>query len=304
MNVKNTVNRYFGILCIFPCINLFLSSVSVIFVLLTGNKISTFYTLFAIPQFLLPTLSLLVFLLLGDFLVGERSADSGSAPINVSDTILLTGIFCGVAFLLEMISLATSLFFEVIGHPLPDLSISSFMPNTAFEAFIFIFVIALLPAIVEEFIYRLEICGTLSKYSTAGAVVVSSIAFGIMHGSLQQLLYAVAAGLFFGYVFVRTKNVFFTILLHFINNFTSCILLFISEYMGMEAYGVAYVLKTVFCIVVGAVCLTIYIVKNKKHPKPERTETVSSGKVILSIFKAPFFYVFTALEIFMMIINM
>ena len=52
-------------------------------------------------------------------------------------------------------------------------------------------VLAVLPALLEEMIFRVCILGALRKYGDTFAIVVSALLFGFIHGGLSQSVFAV-----------------------------------------------------------------------------------------------------------------
>lgn len=82
----------------------------------------------------------------------------------------------------------------------------------------FIFVVIAAP-IVEEFIFRRLMISKLSRYGYVTAIVVSSIAFGLFHGNLYQFFYAMLVGLILGYIYVKSGNWLYSVLMHAIVNF-------------------------------------------------------------------------------------
>ncbi len=77
-----------------------------------------------------------------------------------------------------------------------------------------------LAPIFEEWFFRKELIGRTVRYGEKAAIIFSAAAFALIHGNLFQLFYAFALGLLFGYIFVRTRNVKYTMLLHMFVNFT------------------------------------------------------------------------------------
>ena len=87
---------------------------------------------------------------------------------------------------------------------------------------IFIFVVVIGP-IIEEIIFRKIFIDRLSKYGMSLAIWFSALAFGLFHGNLNQFFYAAALGLVFGYVYVKTGRLRYSILLHMCINFMGSI---------------------------------------------------------------------------------
>lgn len=89
--------------------------------------------------------------------------------------------------------------------------------------------LAVLPAICEELLFRGVIVNALKDKGKIFAIVLSSIMFSIFHLSPSQLIYPVCFGLILATVYLRTNNIIFPILLHFINNALSISIQYFSS---------------------------------------------------------------------------
>ena len=78
--------------------------------------------------------------------------------------------------------------------------------------------------IFEEWIFRKEIISRARRYGEKTAIVFSALAFGLFHMNLFQFFYAFALGLVFGYVYVRTSKLRYSIAMHMIINFNGGVL--------------------------------------------------------------------------------
>lgn len=81
-----------------------------------------------------------------------------------------------------------------------------------------VFTIILAP-IFEEFIFRKLLIDRLSVYGDRLAVIVSSVAFGLFHGNITQLFFAILAGFVLGHVYTKTRRVIYSIGIHMLVNF-------------------------------------------------------------------------------------
>ncbi|MBQ7363596.1 MAG: CPBP family intramembrane metalloprotease [Clostridia bacterium] len=79
--------------------------------------------------------------------------------------------------------------------------------------------VVILAPIVEEIIFRKMIIDRLSRFGGTIAVIISSVAFALIHTNLYQFPYALAVGFVLGYVYLRSGNVIYTIVIHMIMNF-------------------------------------------------------------------------------------
>lgn len=84
------------------------------------------------------------------------------------------------------------------------------------------FVIAVMPAIGEELLFRGMTFGSLRhKYKIGWAILVSALIFGLFHGSLAKLLPTAMLGACFAYIVYKSGSIYISMVLHFINNFVS-----------------------------------------------------------------------------------
>ncbi|MCW3106480.1 MAG: family intrarane metalloprotease [Segetibacter sp.] len=83
-----------------------------------------------------------------------------------------------------------------------------------------LFIMALLPAIGEELFFRGSLQKALLRLSHKPwlAIVVSSAVFALLHGTFFKLLPIFTLGLILGIVYHVTRNLWYTILIHFLNN--------------------------------------------------------------------------------------
>ena len=85
---------------------------------------------------------------------------------------------------------------------------------------------ALLPAVCEELLCRGAIYSTLRPMGRRTAVLGSALLFGLMHASLAQLPYAVAAGILLALLYEWSGSLLFPMLFHLGNNLLSLLVHF------------------------------------------------------------------------------
>lgn len=72
--------------------------------------------------------------------------------------------------------------------------------------------------ILEELVFRKILCNRLLPLGEKKAIVISAAIFGLIHGNLYQFAYAFLLGLIFGYVYVKTGKLIYSIIFHCIIN--------------------------------------------------------------------------------------
>ncbi len=79
---------------------------------------------------------------------------------------------------------------------------------------------AIIPAVCEEFFFRgfMQTIATNVFKNKHIAVVVTSIIFSILHGDIFNFIPRFVLGLFLGYLFLYTKNIWYPIIAHTLHN--------------------------------------------------------------------------------------
>ena len=72
--------------------------------------------------------------------------------------------------------------------------------------------------IIEELIFRKILIDKIGSHGEGLAVLVSGLLFGLMHGNLGQFFLAFNLGLLFAIVYIKTRNILYTMGLHFMIN--------------------------------------------------------------------------------------
>ena len=77
---------------------------------------------------------------------------------------------------------------------------------------------AIVPGICEELLFRGVILSNLLPYGKTGAVIASAFLFGLMHQNPSQMFYATMAGIVLALIYVYTGSIFCCMLTHVLNN--------------------------------------------------------------------------------------
>ncbi len=150
--------------------------------------------------------------------------------------------------------------------------------------FIAVLSTAVLPAILEEIVVRGIIMQPLRRFGDKFAIVASALIFGIMHGNMVQIPYTLVAGLFWGYLAVATGSLWPSIILHFVNNFYSVVLLATYDNLGDAAGGVVSILFMGLFVISGIIGGLIYFPMNYKAPLKKGVDTLKTGEKFSALF--------------------
>lgn len=107
-------------------------------------------------------------------------------------------------------------------------------------AVIFLIMVIAAP-IMEELLFRKFLIDRTAGYGDGISIFLSGLMFGLFHGNLNQFIYAFALGAFFGFIYIKTRNLLYTIILHmiinFLGGFVSTLLLKASGYLELIQEG-------------------------------------------------------------------
>ena len=128
-------------------------------------------------------------------------------------------ILC-ICFLAVVIGAFASAFINSLLSNAFGLDVSDLLMNAmlGMEWYTRLLVAVIIAPLMEEIIFRKLLIDRMRLYGERIAVITSGLMFGLFHGNLSQVVYAVLLGIIFGYVYLRTGKLRYTIALHFIIN--------------------------------------------------------------------------------------
>ena len=153
-------------------------------------------------------------------------------------------------------------------------------PSAVSGQAVYFITISVLPAFVEEIIFRGIVMQPLRKHGDKFALIASSLLFALMHGNFVQIPFAFILGIVIGYFVIKSESIWVGVLLHFLNNAFSCSYDFIKFYIGEQTAGL------VSDIMMGAMLLfgmifTVFFLSSKKSKRfiPVESTLDEKGKI-------------------------
>ncbi len=209
-----------------------------------------------------------------------------------------------------------------------NLSLVSFSDKTTANAlaasakypFIVMFIlIAVLPALVEEMLFRGIYYHVYKKAGSLIGILVSALFFGLMHSNFNQFAYAFIAGIVFSVFVSLSGSVVYTVIMHILINGTT-VFSFYSKDFGLNLPGYFteshhesvsevfsyYFLPALIGSFVMVLCVSaLFYMKKQAEKAGESAET--DTEILKGSFKVRFFgimdqYFFTGVTI--MVLNM
>ena len=103
-------------------------------------------------------------------------------------------------------------------------------------------IVAISPAICEEALFRGVVLNSFSGFKSKWiGIIIAGVIFGLFHGSLWRFAPTALLGIMFGYIVTETNNLFYSGMLHFLNNGFSLAIVYLSQKMldtsGIKAWS-------------------------------------------------------------------
>lgn len=263
--------------------------------------IDPYYTEFVLIQVLYPLCNLLTVLIVLKIL---RMPLKIVAPVKGlrGDFFPWLGLFLGAATVMNYIMYGAIWLLDLVGITIPD-PFMDFYPADLPQAICFFIILTFLPAVCEEFLCRVGITGLLRGFHPWTAVILSAFAFGWMHATLQQIPFAFVIGILMGFIFVKTGNLLYPILFHFINNAWSCTLTFLMIWAPEAVANViSYGMDVVF--VLAGIGSLIWLLCKKKLTLKEIPHSMDAKSSWIAAVKSPVLWIFTVLYFGMTLMNL
>ena len=226
-------------------------------------------------------------------------------PLSPAKSCSVTVAVCGTLAALGgcmLSSLLTSYlmyYLSQFGIPIPESP--EMMVHEPLSLALGLIVMAVLPALLEEMVFRGYVLRTLRPYGDFYAVMVSAVMFGLIHGNIRQVPFALVSGILLGWLYVATNNIWLPVVVHFCNNAVSVLL----EYFGFSLtdgqLGVMNLLTIAMLIGLGVLALLVLVVRHGEVFHLRRNATGLTGKErTLGLLKSPLFVICLVFLLYLM----
>lgn len=82
------------------------------------------------------------------------------------------------------------------------------------DTFVRVITVGIIPPVFEELIFRKFMIDRTIRHGEFISCAMSGLMFGLWHGNFQQFFYAFFVGVLFAFVYIRTGNIIYTMILH------------------------------------------------------------------------------------------
>ena len=170
---------------------------------------------------------------------------------------------------------------------------------------VFLAAVAAAP-VMEELLFRKLLLDRVSVFGDRTAILLSGVVFGLAHGNFYQFFYAFGLGTIFAWVYLRTRRIRFSILLHVLINFCGSILpmQLLHIMRDYPVIGAHLLLGQTMLMLAAAICGVILLICQRRDwillpgscpiPAGKWFGTVFANKGILVFFLVSLLFFFMA----------
>lgn len=205
---------------------------------------------------------------------------------------------------------------KVTGIELPEVELN-FGSDSPLGMFTTVLAVSILAPVFEELMFRGTVLRNNEVLGQKFAIFTSALFFGMYHMNHRQIFYAFVLGLFAGFLFVKTRSIFPSIIMHFVLNSISTAGMLISSNLDIAPEKLLEALKSnpaavaaitflglmIMCILISGIVLIIAEFARRSSREKLRLRkgifNISTGKKALVYFTAPATIVLLLYLIFM-----
>ncbi len=187
-------------------------------------------------------------------------------------------------------------FLNSMGVSVPSSDFSIKQPSVLAVVMQFAYVIVLAP-VFEEIIYRGLIIKVISPYSKTGAVLVSALSFGLMHGNIPQAASAFCTGVIYAIIALKCGSIFPTVIIHSLNN----MLVNSPELLGALGINNSSAAISTIEIIVALIGFLVWFVDYKFMKYEPETDSRITTAAVKKVMTHPMIIVYFSLLLFFII---
>ena len=158
---------------------------------------------------------------------------------------------------------------SVFGIELQNIDV--FVEPSVFSLVMNLIIFAVLPALLEEMVFRGFVLQALRGMGDPAAVVISALLFGLMHANMLQLPFAFLLGLVMGWLVVKTGNIWVAVTIHFLNNGLSVAMEYAGLFLPEESVGMLTTAIFSLLAVIGIAVLGVLLFRRSSLTTPLET---------------------------------
>lgn len=184
------------------------------------------------------------------------------------------------------------------GFTIPDVTLT-LTSNDPLNVILFLVRLCVLAPLIEEFLMRGCMLKILKPFGNWFAIIITSVMFGLLHNNIGQGIGAIAIGILYGIIAVKTESIYPTIVLHGINNLFASVGSILSGDFGNKTAYIIYALILFLLAIAGLVLFIIYV--GRINLKNENKSCLKTGECVRRYILNPVVLLYTVANLFIFI---
>ncbi len=195
----------------------------------------------------------------------SRPRDFGYRKVKVRYLFIALALAFGLLFSLNWVNGWFVELLSLLGYTAPE----SALPSAAGAGFFgVLLVVAVLPALCEETIFRGIILDGVKDIGTVAACLLGGLLFSIFHQSPTQTIYQFICGAAFTLLAIRADSIWPAILIHFVNN-AVIIFDYKFDFLSKVSSGGAIAIYVISAVCLAASLVYLIFFEKKTNRKKE-----------------------------------
>lgn len=277
---KNTSTYKAGMLIL--TVLILFSAASVIMAFIPGIfESGNLMKMYAVNTLLVSVISIFV----PAFIFMRKFGDVRSCLRRISIKQYLFSFFMGVGVFLIAAAVNTIFFelFELTGADTSVLSTDLPQMDDLFSFFLSLVLIAVIPALTEEFLFRGALLHSWKGLGRMRAVLLTALIFSLVHYSLPSLPALFLIGALIGFMAYDSGSIWPGVIVHFLNNALSLwFSLFENESTAVSPEWMTWAVAAVFLIIGAAIFIPAFIAFRKASgPCKEEADITGDSEIMM-----------------------
>ncbi|WP_040915008.1 ABC transporter permease subunit/CPBP intramembrane protease [Lentisphaera araneosa] len=126
-----------------------------------------------------------------------------------------------------------------------------------------LFIVALTPAICEEFLFRGVLLNASKGWKTASAITLNGLLFGALHMSVANMPALTLMGAYMAYIVWKSGSIYQSALVHFINNALAVLLIYYSTEKLIDEEKFTAIIEHPLCLGIAFVYIIFSLISIK-----------------------------------------
>ena len=159
-----------------------------------------------------------------------------------------------------------------------------------------LFSAGILPAILEEILFRGKILPLLTEGGKGFSVFISAVLFAFIHNGIFNIVFAFTAGLVLGFIRSETKRLVPCIIVHLLNNTLALLIMFFHSSLSKDLSDMFFYISGIAGIIISAAMLPFILKFCCKDC------FILSREPFITLLRSPVFYVFILSAVIMQVL--